>query len=852
MRDEAAILRGAECPVPERGSFAATIAEIVREYPLRTVVEIDLRNQARTLPATTIWLKSAAMIERLQALHAAHRPVLVLCLDSFLDLIAAGWAAAAMDRDCYFWHVIDGQESSRNLTEQWRELRATLGECQLITRSRVLREFRVDWEDEPWPPVCLDRLPEAPVDHHDLFARDHDRGKVFVRTSGTTGTGKLAVLPYAVVRARSLSAKLVQRDLISLSAIPMDNITGISNQILNANLRVLINPAAVAIDPLTFLHAIERYGVEQCVVSTSFASRLILALQHLEAPLDLRSLRSLSVGLEPIATRVIVQLMEELQKHGAEEVRASFGYGLTEVGRAAFSLGLSLEELRSHLAQGRGVFPLTTCAPGRAIRVVDAEGRALAEGQEGEVQIYALQRTIDGYLEADGTLVPVKQVNGWVCSEDIGKITNRSLVITGRTKGIVFSHGRCIALDPAEQALRDSGMVREGLVAAVPLEGDEESRDYVVMFCPVHGFDEDGMVARARQLVTSAIGIRPANVVVLSKDCFVFTATGKMKKRHMAQLYGRGASVPPAVPPLALDGASVEEEDPLFAELGDIWRSILGRDREDSLGGNFFELGGSSITAVEFLYRAEQVLQVRLPAERFFADPTLSQVWRIYRQEGQADLDDLVETGYCLERLGAYVRTWKGARTSDEALLRGFHPQGTRTPIFWVFQMESELQSLAAAVGEDQPLYGMRSLYKILRVRNLSDPVLREVSNQYLIELLALTQGRPFVLGGNCQAAIVAFRMALALERLGQAAATLVLMEWTSSWGRYAKPVVLLYGNRSQTANVYASPGGRGLPWRHDFQNAVVRPIEGGHGEFFRPENVSSLSARLLELTQGK
>jgi acyl-coenzyme A synthetase/AMP-(fatty) acid ligase len=850
MRDDAAILRGAACPVPEHGSFASSIAELVREYPLRTVVEIGRSNEVRTLPVRTIWLKSAALIERLQLAPPAARPVLVLCLDSFLDLIAAGWAAVVMDRDCYFWHVIDGHDSSRNLTAHWRELRTTLGECQLVTRSRLLREFRVDWETEPWPPVCLDRLPEATGDHHDLFDRDHDRGKVLVRTSGTTGTGKLAMLPYAVMRARNLSAQLVQRDFINLSAVPMDNITGISSQILNANLRVLINPAAVAIDPLTFLSAIERFGVEQFVVTTSFASRLIRTLQQLEAPLDLRSLRNLSVGLEPIATRVIVQLFEALRRHGARDLQASFGYGLTEVGRAAFSLDLSLDELRSHLEQSPGAFPLANCAPGRAIRVVDAAGRPLGEGQEGEVQIYAPQRTIDGYLEADGALVPVKQVDGWVCSEDIGRITDRGLVIVGRSKGIIFSNGKCIALDPVEQKLRDSGLVREGLVAATPLEGEDEAGDYVVLYCPAQGGEATGDIERVRQLATAAIGVRPVRVVPLTQVRFVFTTTGKMRKRHMARLHGRDGTAQPAPPPVSPGGYGTKP-DPLFGELCRIWSSILNLRGADPMGGTFFELGGSSITAVEFLHRAEQLLRVRLPAECFFADPTLRQVWRIFRHDGHTDLDDPVETGYCLDRLGAYVRDWKGQRASDGALLRGFHTRGDTMPIFWVFQMEQEMVGLAAEVGTDQPLYGMRSLHNILPVRRLNDSILREVSNQYITELLAITKGKPFVLGGNCQGAIVAWQMAVALRRLGCTPATLVLMEWTYSWGRYAEPMVLLYGNRSHTAKVYGSPDGCGLPWRSDFPQAVARPVAGGHGEFFHAENISTIGDQLRALTRN-
>ena len=851
MEGEAAILRGVECPVPERTGFASIIGGMVRGNPLSSVVEIDLKNRARTLSVARIWSTSEAIIEHIEAAHPASRPVLVLCFDSFVDLIAAGWAAAVMDRDCFYWHVIEGHESSRDFSGQWRGLQELLGDCQLITRSRLLREFHGDAICGARQAVCIDRIPQARRAHDQLFERDRDHGRIFVRTSGTTGTGKLAVIPYAVQLARMYSSRLVQRDLVSLGAVPMDNITGISGQILTSRLRVLINPAAAAFDPLVFLKAVERFGVEEFVVSTSFAVRLIRALQNRDTPLNLSTVRHLSIGFEPIATRVVVQLIEELERHGAVGVRVSYGYGLTEVGRAAFSRDLGRADLLAHLEAGEGAFPLATCAPGRAIRIVDGSGKALAQDQEGEIQIHAPQRTIEGYLQTGGHLVSIQQEDGWVFSGDIGKINSRGLVITGRSKGIIFSNGKCVSLDPVEQALRDSGILRDGLVVAAPLEDTGETSDYIVMVCPADGSDAADVTATVRRLATAAIGIRPARSVVLAKARFLFTTTGKLKKREMARLHGRGEVAEPSPGTPAPDTPDMAG-DPLFAKLCGIWSSVLNLRGADPMGGTFFELGGDSIAAVEFLYRAEQALRVRLPAERFFAEPTLQQVWRIFCHHSDADVDDLAETGYCLERLGASMRSWKGQRLSENGFLRGFHTQGTRLPLFWVFQSENELLRLAAAMGEDQPIYGMRSLHKILLIRNMTDPVLTEVSNQYLTELLAITQGRPFVVGGNCQGAIVALRMAQALDALGAAPSTLVLMEWTSTWGRYSKPVLLLYGNRSRTAAVYDAPHACGLPWRHDFPNAIAQSIEGAHGEFFQGENIPSLRARLLEVTQSR
>jgi acyl-CoA synthetase (AMP-forming)/AMP-acid ligase II len=821
---------------------------MVLNHPFRSVVEIDAKEHARVLPVARIWRTAQALMHALAAAPSAGRPPLVLCLDSFLDLTAAGWAAAALDRDCHFWHLIDGHESSRDPAGQWRGLQAMLGPCQLVTRSRLLREFAVDWESEECAPVRLDRLAADPAGFAGEMVRDGHRGRILVKTSGTTGTGRLAVLPYAVQLARIRSARLAKRNHISLSALPMDNITGLSHLVPDAKLRVLISPSAVAIDPMSLFRAIERFGVQEFSVSSSLALRLLGVLRRSDVSPDLSSLRHLGVGLEPVDPGTILQLLEELAARGAADVRVSCGYGLTEVGRVAFTPDLAPAGLRALAGVAGGAVPMASCAAGREIRIADEEGRMLEEGREGEIQIRAPQRTIDGYIDERGNRLPVCQVDGWVCSGDIGRIDDRGLAIVGRSKGIIFSNGKCIALDPVEQALRDAGVVRDGLVAAVPLEGPAQAADYVVFFSAPAGNAGAGLLERVRQLATSAVGIRPARVVALPAERFAFTPTGKLRKRHLGQLYGDPESPPQALPPPGQTGGS-EPQDPLFARLRGVWNSVLGLGAEDASDGTFFELGGSSIAAVEFLHRAEQEMQVRLPVERFFSSPTLQAVWRMFLLARRDDFDEPAAAVHCLDRIQAHVRGWRGCRLSAGSFLRGFHDGGTRIPIFWVFQMEAEMLSLAGALGGDQPLHGMRSLHNVVRISELADPVLREVSNQYMAELLAITRGRPFVLGGNCQGAIVALRMAQALEQLGCAPAMLFLMEWTFAWGRYGKPVTVLYGNRSRSAQVYASEDGCGLPWTHDLPRAVVRHIEGAHGEFFQPPNVASLAERLLEAT---
>lgn len=52
-----------------------------------------------------------------------------------------------------------------------------------------------------------------------------------------------------------------------------------------------------------------------------------------------------------------------------------------------------------------------------------------------------------------------------------------------------------------------------------------------------------------------------------------------------------------------------------------MWRDIFGRDVGDT--ANFFDLGGDSLTAVNFVITLQQRWNVRIELETFLADPTI-------------------------------------------------------------------------------------------------------------------------------------------------------------------------------------------------------------------------------------
>ena len=198
-----------------------------------------------------------------------------------------------------------------------------------------------------------------------------------------------------------------------------------------------------------------------------------------------------------------------------------------------------------------------------------------------------------------------------------------------------------------------------------------------------------------------------------------------------------------------------------------------------------------------------------------------------------------------LHEIESYVGSWHGTRQFEGSLLVGMNIQGKQTPIFWVFQSYGELQQLANQLGSDQPLYGMRSCVKIIKVKNYTVDTIQAIVNRYLWEILALPINHPVILGGNCQGGIIALALAKLLKQIGKTPAPLVLMEWSYSFGMYTGPVLLLYGKQSHTADTYTNPQTAKIDWQNDFPNHKAAPISGAHGQFFIEPNLQNLAETL-------
>jgi hypothetical protein len=199
------------------------------------------------------------------------------------------------------------------------------------------------------------------------------------------------------------------------------------------------------------------------------------------------------------------------------------------------------------------------------------------------------------------------------------------------------------------------------------------------------------------------------------------------------------------------------------------------------------------------------------------------------------------------------TKEWAGEPIDDAGLVRILNRTGKRPPLIWCFNGQREFPMLAAGLGPDQPVIGLRSLHMVERVgptRYRNDQIAAEL---YLNALLSCVDLDECFVGGNCQGAGIAIHIASSLLKAGKNVRALIIME--------AQPILpfpgrvgLIFGDRSEMFNPFLRGESPQARWKTLFSDPVLEIVPGTHGEYFRDENFPALCeaiARIIDFREG-
>ena len=385
-------------------------------------------------------------------------------------------------------------------------------------------------------------------------------------TSGSTAEPKAVRIThgnlYANVRAMMTAAQLdLDRDVM-VSWLPLFHDMGmvgfLTVPMVTGLELVSVTPTDFLARPLLWVELISKHrGTVTAAPNFAYAV-LARQLARADGPLDLSSLRIALNGAEPIDPDAVAAFTAAGARFGLRPDSVLAAYGMAEtalgVSFAPIDTGLQVdhvdaEQLELHRRAAPASygpvrrFPkLGPPLPGIGVRVVGEDGAVLGEREIGVLQLRG-ESVTPGYLTVDGP-VAAQDADGWLDTGDEGYLAEGEVVVCGRRKDVIIMGGRNIYPTDIERAAEAAEHVRAGNAVAVRQlagEGGPHRESFVVAVESRKAGDAEAERLIRKDVtsrVVTAVGVRPAEVVVLRPSTLPKTPSGKLRRAATGALLG--------------------------------------------------------------------------------------------------------------------------------------------------------------------------------------------------------------------------------------------------------------------------------------------------------------------------
>ena len=267
-------------------------------------------------------------------------------------------------------------------------------------------------------------------------------------------------------------------------------------------------------DPDRALELIEREKV------TNFVGVPTMSWDLLEADTfdqrDTSSLQSVGGGGAPMPPE-LVQRIEDNFSQG----RPGLGYGMTETNAYGPQNGGDMF-VENPTSTGK-------CIPIMQVRVTDADGTELPNGETGEIWFKGPMLISEYWNRPEATAETL--VDGWLRSGDLGHLDDEGFVyVSDRAKDMVLRGGENIYCIEVEAAIYEHPDVYEAAVYGVPHERLGEELACHIMVKPGHSLDAGAL----QQFLGERLAkFKVPTIVTIVDESLPRNASGKIMKREL-------------------------------------------------------------------------------------------------------------------------------------------------------------------------------------------------------------------------------------------------------------------------------------------------------------------------------
>lgn len=551
-------------------------------------------------------------------------------------------------------------------------------------------------------------------------------------TSGSTGAPKGVSIPH-----RAVARLVCGTDYVRLGAD--DVVAHLSNPAFDASTfeiwGALLNGAALvsidratALAPRALATALRENGV-----TTLFLTTALFNAVAREVPDAFSGCRQVLFGGEAVEPRWVRDVL-----NAGPPGRLLHVYGPTESTTFA-----TWHEVSAQDAQGATI-PIGRPIANTEVHVLDGEGEPVPVGIPGEIHVGGpgLAR---GYLGSPELTAERFVAHPFVAdpSARLYRTGDRArcrpdgaIEFLGRLDRQVKIRGHRIELAEIEGALARLPGVREAVVLVRGSTSD--TRRIVAWVVPTDA--EGPPPANLRKDLRRSLPDYMLPAATVWMPALPLNANGKVDHHALPE---PGDVARPAA------GVAVPPRDMFEGVLARIWEDLLGI-RGIGVFDHFFEIGGHSLLAARLVDTIERETGLAVPLTALFADDTIDGLAKALRD---------------------------GAQDASAPIV-AVNEHGTRPPFVFLhgdFQAGGFYsRALARALGPDQPTL---IVHPHGLVGDAIPETIEAMAADRIRALQAIRPAGPYVIGGHCNGALVAFEMARQLVARGESVPAVVLIE---------------------------------------------------------------------------
>ena len=290
-------------------------------------------------------------------------------------------------------------------------------------------------------------------------------------------------------------------------------------------------------------------------------------------------------------------------------------------------------------------------------------------------------------------------------------------------------------------------------------------------------------------------------------------------------------------------------------------REDLAEDpRRKTIDGRIIssDLGGDSLNAMALVSTVQKQFNIRVMEIGIFDFPVL--------EDFAAHLDEL-KSADTQKAVGPrrFWRTCHGTEGEDDLLrspcglagraqekgLTDRWPQcsGSKDPIFWCVQAQSEFETFSEALDPQYPLFLASGLY--LKSRDTRRPSRRR-SHSVTREIIDLCATGPMALGGYCGGGRLAFRIAEILVDAGHEVALLCLQAQFVNRPYAGRIAFFLSSERGHGPYRFYHYPERGLHKTFTGEVSLIHRFDFNHNQCYHTDSIRQSIRELLEAIDGK